>query len=111
MHETGRAQSILRAVLEIAQEKNIPIVKKVEVLINPAAGVDEEELLEILDELKENTFLKETTFELKDAGMEATCKNCGTIFPVNSPSDVCPNCRSADFELTVIDDWKIACVE
>lgn len=111
MHETTRAQSILRAVFEKAQKEAIPIVNKVEVLINPAAGVDKEELLEIMDELKQSTFLRETIFELKDAGMQATCKSCGTIFTVNSPSDVCPSCGGSELELALLDQWDIGKME
>lgn len=111
MHETGRAQSILRAVLEKAQRENIPIVKKVEVLVNPTAGVDKEELLEIIEELKRNTFLKETHFELKETELRATCKNCGMTFPVSSPSDTCPNCKSGDIELSLLNEWEIEKME
>lgn len=111
MHETGRAQSILRAVLERAQKENMPVVRKVEVLVNPAAGVDKEELLEILDDLKQNTFLKETSFVLQEAELRATCKNCGTIFPVKSPSDTCPSCGSRDIELVLLEEWEIGKME
>lgn len=111
MHETTRAQSILRTVLEKAQKENIPSIKRVEVLVNPAAGVDKEELLEIIEELKRGTFLKETVFDLKDAGMQATCKSCGTVFAINSPSDTCPNCGGKDLELVLLEEWTIGKIE
>lgn len=111
MHETGRAQSILRAVLEKAQKENIPIVKRVEVLVSPIAGVDKEELSEIIEELKRNTFLGETHFELKETELQAICKNCGMRFPISSPSDTCPNCQSGDVELSLINEWEIGNME
>ncbi len=111
MHETARAQSILRAVLERAQKENLPILSKVEVLVNPTAGVDKEELLEIIDEIKQNTFLKETSFELKEMEMQATCKECGTVFLLNSPFDTCPSCGSAEVELSLIEDWALGKLE
>ncbi|MGC9003729.1 MAG: hydrogenase maturation nickel metallochaperone HypA [bacterium] len=111
MHETGRAQSIIKAVLERAGELSMPEVKKVEVLVNSAMGVDKEELLEIIEDLKKNTALKETQFVLKDASMQATCKKCGMVFPVDSPSATCPTCGSADFELSLLDEWEIAKIE
>lgn len=111
MHETGRAQSIIKAVLERAGELSMPEVKKVEVLVNSAMGVDKEELLEIIEDLKKDTALKETQFALKDASMQATCKKCGMVFPVDSPSATCPTCGSADFELSLLDEWEIAKIE
>jgi hydrogenase nickel insertion protein HypA len=111
MHETGRAQSIIRAVLEKANERKMSEVKRVKVLVNTAVGVDKEELLEIIEDMKKNTMLKETQFLLEDAGMRATCKECGTVFPVESPSATCPNCGSTNFELSLLDEWEIARME
>jgi hydrogenase nickel insertion protein HypA len=111
MHETGRAQSIIRAVLEKAKEMNLNEVRRVEVLVNTAVGVDKEELLEIIEDMKKNTILKDTEFSLEDAGMRATCKECGTVFPVESPSATCPNCGSTNFELSLLDEWEIARIE
>jgi hydrogenase nickel insertion protein HypA len=111
MHETGRAQSIIRAALEKAKEMNMGEVKRVEVLVNTSVGVDKEELLEIIEDMKKNTMLKDTQFLLEDASMQATCKECGTVFPVESPSATCPNCGSTNFELSLLDEWEIARIE
>jgi hydrogenase nickel insertion protein HypA len=111
MHETGRAQSIIRAVLEKAKEMNLNEVRRVEVLVNTAVGVDKEELLEIIEDMKKNTILKDTEFSLEDAGMRATCRECGTVYAIKSPSATCPNCGSTNFELALLDEWEIARIE
>ena len=111
MHETGRAQGIIKAVLEKAKETNMLEVKRVMVFVNNAIGVDKEELLEIIDDMKKDTVLKDTQFVLEDAGMQAICKECGTVFPVESPSATCPNCGSTNFELSLLDEWEIARME
>ncbi len=107
MHETARAQSILNAVMRQKEEKNLGELKEVIVAINPAAGVDEEELAEIIEEMKDNTPFKDTIFSFKQAGLKATCSACGSEFTISSPSDACPNCGSQDIELSLIDDWQI----
>ncbi|MBO3799378.1 MAG: hydrogenase nickel incorporation protein HypA [Thermoproteota archaeon] len=118
MHEWALAESVVKTILRIVEERGIENITEVKIKIGEMQQVDHEIFRAALSRLKPD-LLKETVFIVEVAKTELKCRVCGFkwffqkeeldedmleaihFLPEVSHAYVkCPNCRSPDFEVT-----------
>ncbi len=117
MHEWALAESVVKTILKMVEEKGIEKIIEVKIKIGEIQQVDHEIFITVLTQLKP-VELKDTEFTIEVAETELKCRVCGFkwffqkeelgwdmleaihFLPEVSHAYVkCPRCGSPDFEI------------
>ena len=94
MHEL----SIAVAIVDIAEKEISKVdaskVDLIELEIGALAGIEVDSLNFVWDSAVKNTVLEKALKKITIIHGEAKCKDCETIFKLDTIYDECPNCKS-----------------
>lgn len=107
MHELSMVYSILDAVIDSAEKNNAIEVLEVGIEIGKLAMLNPEQVLFLLDTLKEDTIAKNAKFIIEEIDVEVICPSCGYEGVVHAegedhyaPIYKCPKCEEYKVEIT-----------
>jgi hydrogenase nickel incorporation protein HypA/HybF len=100
MHEFSIALNIVDIALKAAKDANAKKINKVEIDVGMLSGVVIEALEFALESAIKNTLLEGSQIKINEIRAAAVCNNCHTSFEPDDFAVQCPDCKSADFEIT-----------
>jgi hydrogenase nickel incorporation protein HypA/HybF len=98
MHELSIATGIIEIVLEEASKASASKVTEVELEIGTMAGVEKEALLFAWDLVADGTIAHKSSLLIREVRATAECLDCQSIFPLEDPLSVCPQCHSLRYK-------------
>ncbi len=120
MHEWALAEGVISTALEVAEEKNAKIIKKINIKIGNLQQVDREAFKLALKEVSSDTIAEDSEKNIETESAELKCRVCGKDWEFDkSQEDLtedeiesihfvpdlahayirCPDCGSPDFEI------------
>lgn len=120
MHEWALAESIIAAVIDIAQRENAKEVLEIELVIGELQTIDMEIFKFALDEIKKGTIAEKAEIKFVEQKPKFKCNVCGNEWKLENLSQIlseeeiesihfipelshvfikCPKCGSNDFEI------------
>lgn len=98
MHETMIAESLLTAISEEAKKQNAkPISAKIS--CGTFNAVNDEVLRFAFEAIARGTSSEDTKLQIEHKPVQAKCKRCEQLFPVELSHPRCASCGSEGFEL------------
>lgn len=99
MHELSIANSIVNAVLEEIETRNLPAVHKVVVRVGALSGVVPEALHFNYEVIASDTPLANTILEIEEVAVQGKCQSCDCEFTVDNCNFICPQCKSGQIQV------------
>ncbi|GJM03018.1 MAG: putative hydrogenase nickel incorporation protein HypA 1 [Rhodomicrobium sp.] len=100
MHEMSICEGILQVLEAESQTKNFKVVKKVFVEIGPLSGVEVEALRFSFDVVMKGSLADTAVLEVIETDAKAWCMNCNEPVIIKQRFDDCPQCGSAQIQVT-----------
>lgn len=100
MHEMSIAQSVLNIVLEEARRHGAEQVTSVRLRVGRMTGVVPDSLSFCWGLLTEDTPAAGSVLNIEEVELRAACRDCGADFGVDGAVFKCPDCGSAQIEIT-----------
>jgi hydrogenase nickel incorporation protein HypA/HybF len=107
MHEMSICEGILQVLETSSAEKNFTRVKKVFVEVGPLSGVEIEALRFSFDVVMKGSLADASTLEIIETEAKAWCLNCNELVTISQRYDDCPQCGSAQIQVTSGDELAI----
>ncbi len=111
MHELSIAASIVDAVTQEIQRKNLSPVQTIAVRVGALSCVDPEALRFSFEVIAADTPLADTKLEIEFVPVQGKCRACGHDFAVENFVFACPLCGSGQIDMTRGDELDIAYLE
>ena len=112
MHEFSITSSIIDILKNIAKEREIKKITKVNFLVNPYGGVEPESIKFYYEFLtKDDPVLKDAKLMFKKKKIKITCNQCGESFEVFKLSTKCRKCAGIDVSILFPEDIKIKSID
>ena len=92
MHESHRAEAILRTLENELAKHEFTRVTKVVLRVGELSGADADHIIEHLREHARGTRLEGAEYEVIEAPVEFECTACGARYGVDTESPGCPKC-------------------
>lgn len=94
MHELSIACSILSIAEKAAPAGSDAIVSAIHLQIGALSGIETDALTFAFSVIREDTILKHAELIIERIPGEASCLQCGAVFPVDGYGCSCPHCES-----------------
>ncbi|GIW92374.1 MAG: putative hydrogenase nickel incorporation protein HypA [Pirellulaceae bacterium] len=107
MHERSVALAVLRQLDHIRESSGVRRFVRVTLELGELSGVEPSQFVEAFFELGTQEWLSGVELELRQTPLSAKCRSCGSMFPVESYTFLCPLCGSTS---DLIDGDKITLV-
>ncbi|MHC4386177.1 MAG: hydrogenase maturation nickel metallochaperone HypA/HybF [Planctomycetota bacterium] len=96
MHETMVAESILRTIIEQAEQVNAKPISAI-ISCGQFNTLNDEVMSFAFETAAAGTICEKMTLEIKHIPLRATCKQCQTIFEFDVSKPHCAACESSDY--------------
>ena len=107
MHEMSICEGILQVLETSSAEKNFTRVKKVFVEVGPLSGVEVDALRFSFDVVMKGSLADNSVLEIIETDAKAWCLNCNELVTISQRYDDCPQCGSAQIQVTSGDELAI----
>jgi len=94
VHEQALARTLLREVAAVCRQRRLGAVRSVAVELGELSGYEPALLASAFHELSAEWLGAAAELELRVVPLTAECVDCGTAFPIEDFTFVCPSCRS-----------------
>ena len=112
MHELAITQSLLDLALKHAQAAGAKKVNQLNVVIGQMSSVIDESVQFYWDFVAKDTIAEGATLNFERVPATMHCFNCNTQFTINnSKSFLCPNCQSAQVQVTGGNDFRLDSID
>ena len=99
MHELGIMYHIVEQVERVARENRITEIEALVLQVGALFSVVPRYLYACFPAAADGTILENTTLEIESLPANGICKECGTVFDTIENLNMCPDCKSRNFEL------------
>ncbi len=99
MHELSIVYHIVDQVLKVAEENQITEVESIVLQVGELASVIPRYLHACFPVAVDGTMLENTKLEIEILTANGICKNCGNVYPLLENLNLCPECKSEEFEM------------
>ena len=96
MHETAVAESILRTIVQYAEEQNARPVRA-RISCGQFNALNDEVMQFAFEVAAEGTVCEGMTLDIRHVPLQATCSSCGHTFEFDVYHPKCPPCGSMEF--------------
>jgi len=98
MHEATIAQSLFEVISsEVKKQNSKPVSAKI--TCGAFSGINNEALSFAFEAISKDTDCEGLKLDIEQKPIQAKCKKCAGVFPLDLHKPNCPNCRCDDFEL------------
>ncbi len=111
MHEMAVTQSMLELVLAEAAKARASRVTLVNVVLGEMTGVVADCVQAYFDLMSRYTIAEGAALSFRRVPREAHCRNCAHLFRPDEICWACPECQSAEFEITAGNELYIESIE
>jgi hydrogenase nickel incorporation protein HypA/HybF len=109
LHELSIAQDIIEIVKQYVPDQSIVLSVKVE--IGKLSNIMSDSLLFGYEALTKETFLKNSSLNIREIPVRIICKNCGVDEESEPTFLFCPKCESGNVEVISGKDIKVVEIE
>jgi hydrogenase nickel incorporation protein HypA/HybF len=99
MHEMSIAQSLIKIVLETAENNNAKTINSIDVEVGALSGVVADALDFGFTAVSKGTLAENAEFRIKHIVARATCESCGFVFDARQMVEKCPRCGEMVFQI------------
>lgn len=107
MHELSIACSILSIAEKAAPARSDAIVSAIHLQIGALSGIETDALTFAFSVIREDTLLKNAELTIERIPGEASCLQCGAVFPVDGYGCSCPQCESNSLQILRGKEMKV----
>jgi len=111
VHELSIAQSLLDIVIDEAARHGVQSLKRVGVKVGAFSAVVPDSLRFCWDLIIEDTPAAGSELAIEEVPLRGRCHACGARIDMSDPVFECPECGSADMELTQGQELMVAYIE
>lgn len=105
MHEVSIMESVIKIVLENAEENNMKRVSKITLKIGELSGVMSDALNFAFSCLSKDTITEGADFVIEKVEAMAICDECNIEFKIDHFNKLCPNCKK--FSSHIISGYEL----
>lgn len=107
MHEMSLCEGVLQILESESAKQNFKIVKKVALEIGPLSGVEVEALKFSFDVVMKGSLAENSELIIIETPATAWCMQCAETVTINERYDDCPQCGSAQLQVTTGEELSI----
>jgi len=111
MHELSVTESVLRIVLNHAQQAGAQRVVHVNLVLGELSSIISDSVQFYWDLVAEGTEAEGAELHFRQIQAELRCMACGTTFPLKSDNWLCPQCGSAQVGVVTGDQFLVESIE
>lgn len=105
MHEVSIMESVIKIVLENAEENNMKKVSKITLKIGELSGVMSDALNFAFSCLSKDTITEGADFVIEKVQAMAICDECKIEFKIDHFNKLCPNCKK--FSSNIVSGYEL----
>lgn len=111
MHELSITESILDICLRHAQQAQASRITDIHIVIGQLSSFIDEAIQLYWDIICADTIAVGATLHFRRIAAEVSCQNCQTIYPLNTPDFICPDCQSVCGEIVRGNEFYVESIE
>ena len=111
MHEAAITDSMVRLVLEQAQEHDAQVVRRVVVVVGAMSGVVPDSMRFYFEEFTRETMAEGAELEIRMVATKATCLSCAHDFALDDRLWICPACGDRRLDIVEGDELMVDSIE
>ena len=100
MHELSIAQSLITSVLQEKEDRGLTSIRSIGLRIGVLSGVLPDALEFSFEAARENTALEHTELKIEEVPAMGRCRKCESEFEIQEWAYLCPECSSAEVEIS-----------